>query len=184
VEPLKGVYHLEKENKTMKRFTVIAALFSVSLLAGLAFFEAFAASSAETISYNTPIKVLNETDEMLNVIQSGDMAVPVMCADMKIAPVFDTTGRIVSDPTGTLLSVTHPGDMAVPVMCADMKIAPVFDITGRIVSDPTGILLSVTHPGDKAVLVMGADMKIAPVFDISGRIVSDPTGTLLSMTNP
>jgi hypothetical protein len=164
----------------MKRFTVIAALFNVGILAMCVFFEAFAASSAETKSYNTPIMVLNENDEMLNVFQLREMAVPVICADMKIAPVFDTTGRIVSDPTGTLLSVIHPGDMAVPVMCADMKVAPVFDAIGAVVSDPTGTVFSANNSEDMAVAVMNADVKVAPVFDATGAIVSDPTGTVLN----
>ena len=60
-------------------------------------------------------------------------------ADMKIAPMFDSTGAVVSDPTGTLLS-------AAVLATADMKIAPIFDSTGRIVSDPTGTILSVINP--------------------------------------
>lgn len=67
-------------------------------------------------------------------------------ADVKIAPVFDVTGAIVSDPTGTILSVTHSGDMAVPVTGTDVKIAPVFDNTGAVVSDPTGTILSMSNP--------------------------------------
>jgi len=163
----------------MKRLTVITALFSVSLLAGWAFFEAHAASSAETQSANVPMKVYNETGEMPKDHQSEVSAIPVTGMDMKIAPVFDATGAIVSDPTGTILSVIHSGDMAVLVM--DMKIAPVFDVTGAVVSDPTGTLLSVIHSGHLAVPLQGRDMKIAPVFDTTGALVSDPTGTILSV---
>ena len=103
-------------------------------------------------------------------------------ADMQIAPVFDATGAVVSDPTGTVLSANHSADMAVPVM-GDMQIAPVFDATGAVVSDPTGTVLSANHSANMAVLVMG-DMKVAPVFDSTGRIVSDPTGTILSAIKP
>ena len=41
----------------MKRFTVVTAVFSVSILAVWAIFQLFAASSPETKSDNTPIKV-------------------------------------------------------------------------------------------------------------------------------
>ena len=72
------------------------------------------------------------TGTLLSASYSGNVAVPVTLADMKIAPVFDVTGAVVSDPTGTLLN-------------ANMKIAPVFDTTGAVVSDPTGTILSVIH---------------------------------------
>ncbi len=65
---------------------------------------------------------------------------------VKIAPVFDTTGAVVSDPTGTMLNIDHSVDMAVPVTSSVGKIAPVFDTTGAVVSDPTGTLLSVLNP--------------------------------------
>jgi len=129
----------------MRRFLVITVLFSVSILAFWVIFDAFAASPPETKNNNAPVKVHDETDEMLKANQSGNMAVPVMGTDMKIAPVFDTTGAVVSDPTGTLLSASYSGNVAVPVTLADMKIAPVFDTTGAVVSDPTGTILSVIH---------------------------------------
>ena len=34
--------------------------------------------------------------------------IPVTGTDMKIAPVFDATGTVVSDPTGTILSMVNP----------------------------------------------------------------------------
>jgi len=52
--------------------------------------------------------VSDPTGTMLNVSQSGASAVPMTGTDMKIAPVFDVTGAVVSDPTGTLLSVINP----------------------------------------------------------------------------
>jgi len=105
-------------------------------------------------------------------------------ADMKVAPIFDVTGAVVSDPTGTMLNASRSGASAVPMTGTDVKIAPVFDVTGAIVSDPTRTLLSANHSVDMAVPVTDADMKIAPVFDVTGAIVSDPTGTLLSVINP
>lgn len=92
----------------MKRFTVVMALFSVSILAVWVIFQAFAASPPKTKSDNTPIKVHDATDEILKAIQSEDVAVPVTGTDVKIAPVFDATGAIVSDPTGTIWSASHP----------------------------------------------------------------------------
>jgi len=92
----------------MRRFIVITALFSVSLLAVWAIFDAFAASPPETKSDNAPIKVHDETEEMLKASQSGDLGVPMTGTDMKIAPVFDVTGAVVSDPTGTMLSLINP----------------------------------------------------------------------------
>ncbi len=65
---------------------------------------------------------------------------------VKIAPMFDVTGAVVSDPTGTLLNASQSAGLAVPVMSTDIKIAPVFDVTGAVVSDPTGTLLSVVNP--------------------------------------
>ena len=175
----------------MKRFIVITVLFSVSILAVWAIFEASAASPPETKSDNTSIQVHDQTDEMLKASHSVGLPVPATGADMKIAPVFDSTGAIVSDPTGTMLDETderlkasHSVGLPVPATGADMKIAPVFDSTGAVVSDPTGTMLNANHSGDLAVPLTGTDMKVAPVFDKTGAIVSDPTGTLLSVNNP
>jgi hypothetical protein len=65
----------------------------------------------------------------------------VTSVNAKIAPVFDNTGAVVSDPTGTMLNAK-----AVPMAGTDMKIAPVFDVKGAVVSDPTGTILSVINP--------------------------------------
>ncbi len=70
----------------------------------------------------------------------------VTSANAKIAPVFDTTGAVVSDPTGTMLNAKPSGASAIPVKGTNMKIAPVFNTTGALMSDPTGTLLSVTNP--------------------------------------
>jgi hypothetical protein len=137
----------------MKRFIVIAVLFSVSILAVWVIFEASTASALETNSNNTPIEVHGQTDEMLKASHSAGLPAPSTGADMRIAPVFDSTGAVVSDPTGTMLDETderlkasHSVGLPVPVTGADMKIAPVFDNTGTVVSDPTGTMLSATNP--------------------------------------
>jgi len=70
----------------------------------------------------------------------------VTSVNVKIAPVFDVIGAVVSDPTGTLLKASQSGALAVPMTGTYMKIAPVFDVTGAVVSDPTGTLLSVINP--------------------------------------
>ena len=115
----------------MKRFIVITALFSVGILAVWVSFQAFAASSSK--NDNAPIKVHDAYSELLQVAQSADKAgIPVTGAETrKIAPVFDVTGMVVSDPTGAILG---------GIYSADVKVAPVFDATGAVVSDPTGTL--------------------------------------------
>ena len=90
----------------MKRF--IAVVFSLSILAVWAIFDAIAAPSSVTKRDNTSVKVQNKTDDALKASHSGDMAVPVTVADVRIAPVFDSTGVVVSDPTGTILSLINP----------------------------------------------------------------------------
>ena len=72
----------------MKRFTVITTLFIVSLLAVWGTLEAFAASPSGTASGN----------------------VLMLAADIKIAPMFDATGAITSDPTGTMLNARNALD--------------------------------------------------------------------------
>jgi hypothetical protein len=65
---------------------------------------------------------------------------------VKIAPVFDATGAVISDPTGTLEGAIPSANPAIPVTDADVKIAPVFDATGMVVSDPNGTLWSASQP--------------------------------------
>jgi len=168
----------------MKRFMVFTVLLSVSILAVWGIFEAFAASSPGTKSDNTPIQAQDQTDEMLKASHSVGLPVPVTGTDMKVAPVFDSIGAVVSDPTGTMLNGNHSGYMAVPVTVTDMKVAPVFDSSGAIVSDPTGAMENANHSVGLPVPVTGADMTVAPVFDSTGAVVSDPTGTILSVINP
>jgi hypothetical protein len=167
----------------MKRFIVITILVGVSLLAAWVIFEGFAVAAPETKNSIMPVKAQGQADEVLKPDQSG-AAAPVAGANKKIAPVFDSTGAIVSDSTGTILSANQSGNLAAPVAGANLMIAPVFDTSGRIVSDPTGTILGANQSGNPAAPVAVADRKIAPVFDNTGRIVSDPTGTILAAPNP
>jgi hypothetical protein len=130
----------------MKRLLAIAALLSVSILAVLIVFEGSDSFQPKTGSKRMPTQVEGTIEEMLKADQSGDLAVPEPAKEMKIAPVFDVTGAVVSDPTGTMLNANHLDDIVVPVTGADMKIAPVFDNTGAITSDPTGTILGLTKP--------------------------------------
>jgi hypothetical protein len=114
----------------MKRLSVIPALI---ILAAWVILGAMAASPAEAKRANTPK-------------HSGCVTVFVADADVKIAPVFDATGSVVSDPTGALVNANQYGCVTVLLPDAEMKIAPVFDDTGAIVSDPTGTILSVITP--------------------------------------
>ena len=167
----------------MKRLIVFTALFSVGILAVWMISEAYVTYQAKAQSNTTPIKGYDETDEMARA-QSEALAVPATGADRKIAPVFDSTGAVVSDPTGTILNSNQSGAAAFPMTSADVKIAPVFDSTGAIVSDPTGTILNANQSGAAAFPMASADVKIAPVFDSTGAIVSDPTGTLLNVSTP
>ena len=106
----------------MRRFTVISAVFIVSILAALGIIGTFAASSSGTASGNVPIQVRAETDEMLKASQSGASAVPLTSTDRKIAPVFDATGAIISDPTGTMLNARNALDTSNQLSPAEQPI--------------------------------------------------------------
>ena len=116
---------------------------------------------------------------MLASGQSGVVAIPVTGADFKVAPMFGTTGTIISDPSGTILNAHQSG-------VADFKVAPMFGTNGAIISDPSGTILNANgaEAGGAAVPVPGADFKVAPMFDAMGNLVSDPSGTILSVINP
>jgi hypothetical protein len=69
-----------------------------------------------------------------------------MGADIRIAPVFDATGQVVSNPTGIILNAFPSENKFIPITDVNAKIAPVFDARGTVVSDPTGTLLSGNNP--------------------------------------
>jgi hypothetical protein len=167
----------------MKRLIVMTALFSVGVLLFSIVSEAYASSPPETKRDRSSIYLDDEIDLLPKAIKPGGLVPLVTCEDVKIAPVFDATGAVVSDPTSTLLNANPSRNRIIPVTCPDVKIAPVFDTTGAVVSDPTGTMIEGDPSGDVPVQAMGSDVKIAPVFDATGRIVSDPTGTLLSVAD-
>jgi hypothetical protein len=134
------VNHFEKGEKIMKKSVVLTALLIAILPAVWVVFKPVTPSPLGTGNNYAPVPA---QEEMLTSAQSGGAAVPVTGKDFKVAPVFDTTGAIVSDPTGTILNDHRMGGATVPVTGADFKVAPVFDTTGAIMSDPSGTLLSV-----------------------------------------
>jgi len=115
----------------MKRFTFTTALLSVSLLAVWMISEASSVSSSKS-----------KIDESSKESASKGMSVPKSAANVKIAPVYDSTGALVSDPSGAIADE----DMAVPVTGAEKKVAPVFDTTGTVVSDPSGTIWNASNP--------------------------------------
>lgn len=88
-------------------------------------------------------------------------------ANFKVAPEFDTTGAIISDPSGAVLNAHESGvagGVAVPVTGADFKVAPMFDATGAIISDHSGTVLNAHESGiaaGVAVPMTSADFKVA-----------------------
>ena len=110
----------------MKRFTVLTALFSVSVFALWAVSQA-----APEPKTSAPITVYDATGEMLKAIHAGD--------SVAIAPVYDSTGAMLDainpnskvttvpayDATGTMLQ-------AINAQAAGGKIVPVYDATGAM----------------------------------------------------
>jgi len=111
----------------MKRFTVVTALFSISLLVAWLIFQPSAASTQmENNAAGSPVDSGNE------------VLVPVTAPEVRnVAPVYDANGDLVSDPTGTVSNTNDPRNMTV---------APVFDSSGAVISNPSGILLHSVHP--------------------------------------
>ena len=132
----------------MKRFTVVTGVLGLSILALWAVSQIALASSSKAKANST----------------TGEMAVPVTGADVRVAPLYDANGILLSDPSGV---VSH-------AIAADVKIAPVYDAYGNLLSDPSGTVSNAVSSG----------AKIAPVFDTTGAVVSDPTGTILNANNP
>ena len=146
----------------MKRFTTVTAVFGVSILAVWAIFQLYTASQPQS---------KNDSATARDQPAREEAAVPVTGLESrKIAPIFDESGQVVSDPSGTVLNA-RPS--------SDRRIAPVFDASGAVVSDPSGTIWSTGN-----LAAQRADVKIAPVYDDSGRLVSDPTGTIFASGNP
>jgi hypothetical protein len=100
----------------MKRFTVVTAIFSVSLLAAWVFFQANLTSSPKAMSSNATIPVYDATGAMLKAIHSGDAVVPVTGSEARIVPVYDATGA--------MLDAINPNKKTVTV--------PAYDATGAM----------------------------------------------------
>jgi hypothetical protein len=126
----------------MKRFTAATAVFGVSILAVLMIFQ-MTGNNDKTLT-----KVRPSHNELMKILNAGHEAViPVPSVDTrKVAPVFDTTGSVVSDPSGAVMNASSSEANVVPVTGAEKKVAPVFDTTGAVVSDPSGTLLNASHP--------------------------------------
>ena len=90
---------------------------------------------------------VKQSDETLKS-EETNLIFPLPGMDRQIAPVFDSSGDVVSDPTGTLSNGSYASDLPVPV--TEVKIAPMFDSSGAIVSDPTGTLSNGFYSGDDA----------------------------------
>jgi hypothetical protein len=147
----------------MKRFTTLVGVFSVSILAVWAIFQIFSASQAQGKNGNTSAQVQHAGNEA---------SIPVTGPEArKIAPVFDASGALVSNPSGMMLNAR---------LSEDRQIAPVFDANGTLVSDPSGTIWIAGNMANAA----GADTKVAPVFDANGSVVSDPSGTILNANQP
>ncbi len=113
----------------MKRSTTLAGVFSVSILAVWAIFQIFTASKSQAKDGNLTSQVQPA---------SNDAVIPVTGPEArKIAPVFDASGAVVSDPSGMMLNA-RPSE--------DRRIAPVFDANGALVSDPSGTILDASQP--------------------------------------
>ena len=122
----------------MKQFTVLTALFSVSILAVWVFFQASQVSSANA-NDNAPVPVYDATGEMLKAIHSDDeVSVPVTGVEARIAPVYDATGAMLEainpnekvttspayDATGAMLEAINPDKKVITV--------PAYDATGAM----------------------------------------------------
>ena len=153
----------------MKRFTTAAAVFSVSILAVWSIFQLYTVSQPRVNpSHNEQLKALNASHEV---------AIPAPNVDArKIAPVFDSNGSVVSDPSGTILNSGSSGAPAIPVTGVEKNVAPVIDSSGVVVSNPSGMQLNAPNSKSQG--------NIAPVFDSNGTVVSDPSGTILNSSHP
>jgi hypothetical protein len=170
----------------MKRFTVVTSLFSVSFLIVWVVFQASVPPPAKTNTDHTRAETQDAPGDLMKTVDSNnESAVPVTGAEVRmIAPVFDSTGAVVSDPTGTIWNATHSDNLVAPAPSAKVQIAPVYDATGQLISDPTGTIWSAAHSSAIAAPALRANAKIAPVYDATGTLVSDPTGTIWSAVNP
>jgi hypothetical protein len=184
----------------MKRFTTTAAVFGVSLLAVWAIFQLFATSQNQAKNGNASAELQPAQNEIMKAIGSNKAAPGTGVESKSVAPVFDSNGAIVSDPSGTLSNAS--GNSAIPVTGKEMNVAPVFDANGAVVSNPSGAMLNASSSNSNVAVaplfdasgsvisnpsglsLTGPDVRVAPVIDANGAVVSDPSGTILNASNP
>jgi hypothetical protein len=131
----------------MKRLIGITTVFTISVFVLWAFSQVSLLTTSKAKSDNMPNQVHTLKDNTVLLAHSREETIPVTGSAMKVAPVFNTTGAVISDPTGTLLSAVHSRNVAVPTTAAAMKkVAPVYDATGVLVSDPTGTISNTANP--------------------------------------
>jgi hypothetical protein len=169
----------------MKRFRTALALFGVSFLAVWAIFQLLTASQHQPENRIAPIALQTAQAENMNASDSNKALVPTSGVESRlVAPVFDSNGALVSDPSGALSKSS--GNSGIPVtgevMVESRLVAPVFDSNGALVSDPSGALSK--SSGNSGIPVTGKVMNVAPVIDSAGKVVSNPSGLQLNTPNP
>jgi hypothetical protein len=120
----------------MKRFTVVTGILGLSILALWAVFQISSASPTKAKANIEGLDAHNTASEVSKANLSGEMAVPVTGVDVRVAPVYDANGILLSDPSGTISNA----------ISSEPMVAPVFDATGAVVSDPTGTILNASNP--------------------------------------
>jgi hypothetical protein len=161
----------------MKRFTTAATVFGVSILGGWAISQLFTVSQHQPENRIAPIALQTAQAENRKAISSNKVPVPASGVESRsVAPVLDSSGALVSDPSGALLHAGPSGAQVVPVTGAEMNVAPVIDSSGAVVSNPSGVQFNAPNSNGQG--------NIAPVFDSNGTVVSDPSGTILNSSHP
>ena len=98
----------------MKRFTTAAAVLGVSFLAVWAIFQLFTASQHQPEHRIAPIALQTAQAEYMNAPDSNKVLVPTSGVESRsVAPVFDSNGALVSDPSGVLSNSS--GNSGIPV---------------------------------------------------------------------
>jgi len=120
-----------KGENIMKQFTVLTALFSISVLAVWAFTQVAPAPKS-----SNPIVVYDATGEMLKAIHAGDR--------VAIAPVYDSTGAMLAALNPNKSVTTIPAYDATGAMLA--AINPSKHVTTVPAYDATGAMLEAINP--------------------------------------
>ena len=120
----------------MKQFTVTTAVLSVSIMAFWMILQPYSASPSGVKNDNLAVQAQEGRNQTLKAGNAKEVVVPVTAAHAKIAPVFDTTGAVISNPSGIKLNANP----------SDVKIAPVYDANGVVVSDPSGAIFNSYNP--------------------------------------